>query len=167
MDAANPPREPAPETIFSAVIRPHRSLSPQGFLLLMIVVGLTSAGAGLIFLAMGAWPVFGIFGLDALIIYLAFRANYRTAQAAEYVDVTTAELVVRRVTEKGAVAEWRLNPYWARLAIEQDEDGVVTGLGITSHGRTVPLAGWLSPPERRSFAEALGQALALARRGGA
>ena len=51
-------------TIFSAVITPHRSLGSIGFLVLMIVFGGVSFVTGIAFLLMGAWPVFGFFGLD-------------------------------------------------------------------------------------------------------
>ena len=50
--------------IFSAVITPHRSLGRTGFLLLMLCIGAVSFVCGLLFLVIGAWPVFGFFGLD-------------------------------------------------------------------------------------------------------
>src|SRR5262245_31511559 len=85
----NPDNGPAAEpTLFSAILTPHRSLSAMGFLILMAAVGLVSFVAGIVFLIMGAWPVFGFFGLDVLLIYLAFRANYRAATAVEEVTVT-------------------------------------------------------------------------------
>ena len=61
--------------LFSAVLTPHRSLSATGFLILMMLVGGVSFAAGIVFLMMGAWPVFGFFGLDVLLLYLAFRAQ--------------------------------------------------------------------------------------------
>ena len=65
-------------TIFSAMITPHRSLGRVGFLVLMAVFGAVSFVAGIAFLLMGAWPVFGFFGLDVVLLYWAFRLNYRT-----------------------------------------------------------------------------------------
>ena len=55
--------------LFSARLTPHRSLSRNGFIALMVFVTIVSFAAGLAFLLMGAWPVFGFFGLDVLIIY--------------------------------------------------------------------------------------------------
>jgi uncharacterized membrane protein len=69
MTADNDELEP---TIFSVVIRPHRSLGSLGFLVLMAVFGAVSFAAGVAFLLMGAWPVFGFFGLDVLLLYWAF-----------------------------------------------------------------------------------------------
>ena len=34
----------------------------------------------MVFLLAGAWPVFGFFGLDVLLVYWAFRLNYRRAR---------------------------------------------------------------------------------------
>ena len=48
--------EPA---IFSAVITPHRSLNLTGFWILIGAYGVVSFIAGIVFLFMGAWPVFG------------------------------------------------------------------------------------------------------------
>ena len=70
-------------TLFSAVLTPHRSLSATGFVIVMALVGGVSFAAGIAFLLMGAWPVFGFFGLDVLLIYLAFRANYRAGTASK------------------------------------------------------------------------------------
>ena len=79
-------------TIFSAVITPHRSLGRVGFLVLMGIFGAISFIAGMAFLLDGAWPVFGFFGLDVLLLYWAFRLNYRHAAAYEEVKVTSCAL---------------------------------------------------------------------------
>ena len=67
-------------TLFSARVTPHRSLNRTGFLVLMGFVSVVSFAAGIAFLLMGAWPVFGFFGLDVLVIYWAFRINFRSAE---------------------------------------------------------------------------------------
>jgi uncharacterized membrane protein len=61
--AAEPTDEPA---IFSALITPHRSLGSTGFLILMLAIGGLSFVSGMVFLLLGAWPVFGFLGLDVL-----------------------------------------------------------------------------------------------------
>src|SRR6266702_4453529 len=101
--------------LFSARLTPHRSLNRTGFLVLMTFVSAVSFAAGVAFLLMGAWPVFGFFGLDVLAIYWAFKVNFRTARAREEISVTPTELRVRRISHRGHVAEWVLNPLWVRL----------------------------------------------------
>src|ERR1044071_4427777 len=93
---------PGPEpTLFSAIITPHRSLNGTGFLIVMLLVSGFSFLAGMVFFLLGAWPVVGFLGLDVLMVYWAFRANYRAAAAFEEVTVTPSELRVRRVSHRG------------------------------------------------------------------
>src|SRR4029077_13478066 len=106
---------PADPTLFSATITPHRSLSSTGFVIFMLCIGGISFAAGMVFLMLGAWPVFGFFGLDVALVYWAFRANYRSARAYEEVTVTATELTVRKISQRGEVREWTLNPVWVRL----------------------------------------------------
>ena len=91
-------------TIFSAVITPHRSLSARGFFLVMGAYGLLSFVAGLTCMLAGAWPVIGFLGLDVLLLYWAFKVNYRHAAAYEEVKVTPIALTVRKVSHLGTYA---------------------------------------------------------------
>ena len=152
-------------TIFSAVITPHRSLGRVGFVLVMALVGFVSFVAGMAFLLMGAWPVFGFFGLDVLLLYWAFRLNYRSAAAYEEVTVTAAELKLRKVSHRGEVHEWTLNPLWTKLDRESHAEYGLQRLFLVSRGRRLAVAGFLAPEERESFAAALSKALGGARRG--
>jgi uncharacterized membrane protein len=161
-----PDNDPSGEpTIFSATITPHRSLGRVGFLVLMLVIGGVSFVAGMVFLIAGAWPVFGFFGLDVLLIYWAFRVNYRAAAAYEQVTVTPSELTVRKVSHRGQVAEWTLNPVWTRLDSETHEEYGIEKLFLVSRGRKLAIANFLGPAEKEDFAAALGAALGEAKRG--
>jgi uncharacterized membrane protein len=156
---------PPDTSIFSAVLTPHRSLGPKGFLVFMLAIGGLSFVSGMIFVHIGAWPVFGFFGLDVLAVYLAFRANYRTARAYEVVTVTASELTVRQVSHRGKVREWTLNPLWVRLERIAHEEFGIERLFLVAQGRRVPIAGFLGPDEKASFARALSTALGEAKRG--
>ncbi|MYZ47420.1 DUF2244 domain-containing protein [Propylenella binzhouense] len=152
------------DPIFSATLTPYRSLSPAGFGILMGFVGATCFGAGLLFWAIGAWPIVGFMGLDVLAIYAAFRLNYRSARAYEEIVVSRDELLIRKVTPRGRAREIRFNPYWVRLEIRELEDEGVTHLTVRSRSESVPVATFLNPDDRKSFAQAFGAALAEARR---
>src|SRR5215510_3565958 len=130
-------------TIFSATITPHRSLGNVGFLVLMLVIGGVSFAAGMAFLMLGAWPVFGFFGLDVLLIYWAFRVNYRAATAFEEVTVTASELRVRKVSHRGKASEWSFNPLWVRLDRESHDEFGIERLFLVSRGRRLPIASLL------------------------
>ena len=152
-------------TLFSAILTPHRSLSATGFVIVMTLVGGVSFFAGMAFLLMGAWPVFGFFGLDVALIYFAFRANYRAATAFEEVSVTASELRVRKVSHRGQVSEWTLNPVWVQLDREVHEEFGIERLFLVSRGRKLPVAAFLGPQEKESFAAALAAAINEAKRG--
>src|ERR1700674_6091993 len=157
-------REAQPE-LFSALLTPHRSLNRTGFLVLMALLSVVSFAAGLAFLLMGAWPVFGFFGLDVLVIYWAFRVNFRDARATEEIRVTPSELRVRRVSHRGHVVEWVLNPLWVQLDQKTHAEFGIEKLYLVSKGRRVSIASFLGPDEKPSFAKALTAALQAAKRG--
>jgi len=152
-------------TIFSAVITPHRSLGNVGFLVLMIAFGAVSFIAGVAFLLMGAWPVFGFFGLDVLLLYWAFKLNYRHAGAYEEVTVTPSALTLRKVSHHGRAREWVLNPLWVKLDKVVHEEYGLERLFLVTRGKNLAIASFLGPDEKASFAQQLGQALSEAKRG--
>ena len=157
--------ESAQPKLFSALLTPHRSLSRTGFLVLMAFLSVVSFAAGLAFLLMGAWPVLGFFGLDVLVIYWAFRINFRHAKATEEISITPSELRVRRVSHRGHVVEWVLNPLWVRLDQKTHAEFGIEKLYLVSRGRRVSVASFLGADEKASFAKALTAALQAAKRG--
>ena len=162
---ANPAPGPAPglELRFDAFLHPHRSLSLTGFRILMAVLVSISLIMGGMFLAAGAWPVFGFYGLDILILYLAFRKNYRSAMIYEKVRLSDDTLWVEKGDRRGVHQVWEFQPYWLRVTIENpgQHNNYVR---LTSHGRSVTIGAFLSPEERLDFAAALDRALHEVRR---
>jgi uncharacterized membrane protein len=161
------PSNPSDElpTLFSAMLTPHRSLNRAGFLVLMGFLSIVSFAAGIAFLMIGAWPVFGFFGLDVLAVYFAFRTNFARATAREEISVTPTELRVRRISHRGSVSEWSFNPLWVTLDKQVHEEYGVERLALVSRGRRLTIASFLGPDEKASFAKALTAALAAAKRG--
>jgi len=151
--------------LFSARLTPHRSLNRTGFLVLMTFITVISFAAGVVFWWIGAWPVFGFFGLDVLAIYWAFRVNFLRGRASEEISVTPSELRVRRVSHRGHVVEWVLNPLWVQLDQKTHAEFGIEKLYLVSKGRRVSVASFLGPDEKASFAKALLAALQAARRG--
>lgn len=149
-------------TIFNAILTPHRSLSRFGFLVLMSLVSFVSFSVGFFFLMLGAWPVMGFFGLDVLLIYLAFKLNYRDGLAYEKVELSPQILRLTQVDPAGGQRSFDFNPYWVRVGLREEHDGR-TIMWLASHGREMVFGHFLSDDERREFVEALGTALTTAR----
>jgi uncharacterized membrane protein len=149
---------------FAARLFPHRSLSRRGFTVLMLVLALISTVTGILFLSIGAWPVFGFLGLDVFLLWLAFRLNYRSGRAFEEVAVWPHDLLVRKVSPSGRVREHRFNPFWTRFRVDRHDEIGITGMFLTAEGREVDIGSFLNPRDRESFASAFGEALATVKR---
>ena len=92
--------------------------------------------------------MFGFFGLDVLLLYWAFRLNYRHAEAYEQVTVTSSALTVRKVSHLGRAREWVLNPLWVRLDKVEHEEFGIERLFLVSRGRKLSIA-TLPRPRRK------------------
>ncbi len=160
------PQEGAEQTAetlyFDAELTPHRSLSPRGFLFLMSAICGLSFAAGFGFFLAGAWPVVGFLGADVLLIYLAFRINYRRGRMRETLRLTRDLLTVQRFDCRGRTASWKFEPTWLQVltdAVSDDSRPLV----LRSHGNSVAIGAFLTPEERGELAAALQEALQLAR----
>jgi uncharacterized membrane protein len=153
----------ADEPFFRALLVPHRSLGRTGFVVLMAFCASVWLSTGAVFLSMGAWPVFGFFGLDVIALYLAFRLNYRAARMREEVSVSRTALDIVKVAPSGRRQEHRFNPFWTRLDIARHDEFGITGMAVEGDGRRVAIGSFLTPDDRESFATAFGRALARAR----
>lgn len=155
---------PDEEQVFlDVVLTPHRSLSPRGFLILMIALAATSFFSGIIFVLNGAWPVFGFFGLDVLLVYIAFKANYRAGTAHERLRLTGDDLTVTRISARGRENAYHFEPHWLRVEMEEPFEHW-TPLVLTSHGRRLGIGAFLTLEERVELMDALRQALAARQR---
>ena len=143
---------------FSAVLRPNCSLNNLGFIVLMSLVSGICLITGTFFFLIGAWPVFVFFGLDILMLYMAFRLNYRAAQGYELVEICDDRLTVTTGWDGVATDLKAFDPYWVRLQLSKSESWVGP-LHLTSHGQKLEIASFLGPDERCDFADALDDAL--------
>ncbi|RXT55940.1 hypothetical protein B6S44_07565 [Bosea sp. Tri-44] len=157
--------EAAERPVFDATITPYRSLGQDGFRIVMTLICLVSFAASIPFIVLGAWPVAGFFGLDIIAIFIAFKANFNAARAFERIVVTPLEVLLRKVSHHGRENIWRSNPAWTKIEREDDEDYGLLALSLVSRGQRTVVASALSPQEREGFAQALGTALAKAKRG--
>ena len=150
------------DTLFDAVLYPQCSLPPTAFLVLMGVVTGVSFAAGIMFTLLGAWPVFGFFGIDVLLLGWFFHLSYRRARLYETVRLTPRELTVRRVHPGGAARTWTFQPFWLRVEID-DARHRAGQLSLVSHGRRLAIGAFLNAQEKLDFAVALRRSLARLR----
>lgn len=162
------PAAPAPGAgivYFDATLSPHRSLPPQGFLILMTAIAGCGFLIGFAFFLAGAWPVAGFCGLEILLVYLAFRLNYRDSRRREHLRLTRpGGLEISRVAPDGGRRADRIEPTWLRVEID-DPPEPDSQLRLTSHGRAIVIGSFLAAAERLELADALRRALDAYRRG--
>lgn len=145
-----------------AVLEPNRSLSPKAFTLVMAIVATASLGAGIVYLFLGAWPVVGFFGLDALVLWLLFRRSFQDQRQRTRVRVTAEQVLLHHTRPDGSEKEAELPTAFAR--VELDEPLTWNSWLRIEHGQKAYIIGrFLTPKERKSLADALRHALIRAR----
>lgn len=145
-------------TLFDAVLHPHRSLGPAGFLFLMLCISLVCVSAGLLFVIAGAWPVFAFLGLDIVLVYVAFKLNYRSGRQMERLRLTSDLLEIERISASGRLMRWEFQPYWVHVSLS-DAGEHHSRLTLRSHGSELTVGSFLSPGERETLCTALNRAL--------
>lgn len=149
-------------TLFDAVLHPHRSPGHIGFLVLMLCVSLVSFTGGLIFVAVGAWPVLGFLGANVVLITIAFKLNYRSGRQMERLRLTLERLEIERISASGRLTRWEFPPYWVQVSLS-DAGEQHSRLTLSSHGRELTVGSFLSPDERQTLCTTLNNALARCR----
>ena len=140
--------------VLDLVLYPHRSLTPRGFLILMLLVAGISFTIGLIFFLAGAWPIVGFLGLDVAVIYAAFRLNYRAARAYETVKLTGGELEVVKIDARGGRRRYVLPATWLRVELE-DRPRRASRLTLRSRGKALEIGAFLGQEEKDGLVEVL------------
>ena len=153
MDQTNP-------KTWRATLTPHRSLSLQGFLILMTVFIGLNLTAGLFFYVIGAWPVVGFMGLEVALVWWAFHVNFADARRAEHIEITAHELVLMRLAERQPPREQRFLRRWVRVELEENRERELIGpLYLRFRGRRTEIASFQGGHERQAFSRALKAAL--------
>ena len=140
--------------ILNIILYPHRSLSPKGFLILMLCIIFVSFSIGAFFMLKGAWPVFGFFGLDVLLVYIAFKVNYHDAKRYEKIRLWENSLIIKKKSDNGKSNTWKFNPYWVRLEMKKSQSRS-SDLNLSSHGKTISIGSFLSNQEKEEVANTL------------
>lgn len=154
----------AEQPIFAAELVPYRSLGRKGFRILLMITGAVCAVHAAFFMATGAWPIGLFFGLDFLLLYGAFRLNYRAARAREEVIVSRTNLSIRKFTPSGRMTEHRFNPFWARFFVKRHDEIGIVSMQVAGQGKRTDVGSFLNPDDRESFARAFKGALATVKR---
>lgn len=148
-----------------AEIKPNRSLSQRGFIVLICVITAVNVAAATVFVLLRANVVPFFLGVDVMAIIVAFLASFRAGRMIERVQVSAAEVKVTYEAGDRVRVVWESPTAFTRVTTERDEDNRVTALRLALSGKQTAVAAALSPRERGEFARALETAIWKAKRG--
>ena len=140
--------------IFRINLHPPRSLSRRAARNIVIVLACVTSLIGLVFWAVGAWPVIGFLGVDVILLSLAFYFSFRSARAEERIELRRGNLRVTRISARGARQEFDFQPYWLQVVLERGEDDQCE-LYLRSHGKRFEIGGFLGAEAKTDLAEKL------------
>ena len=149
-------------------IWPHRSLSPKGFAIVIGVLAGLLFAIGLGFFLAGAWPVIGFLGLELLVVWGAFKLNYRAAKVCETIETTTETLTVEHKDQDGNAAVSKYPVGWLRVQLSPPVTPEPTAryhqrVILTSHGVETEIGAFLHPIEKAKLQREIDDMLSRSR----
>jgi len=149
-----------------AEIKPNRSLSQRGFVILICVITFANVASAVVFLKLHAHVIPVFLAIDVLAVIIAFLSSFKAGRVIERVQVSADAVKVTHEAGQYVRLVWESPTAFTRVTTERDEDDRCTALRLALSGRQTSVAVALSPRERGEFAKALEDAIWRARRGG-
>jgi uncharacterized membrane protein len=149
--------------LFAATLTPQRSLDRRGLRIVVAVLAVMASIPGMIFFSLGAWPIVGFLGLDALLVWWAMSSSLRDGRRFEVVTLWPDQLELRQVGPGGEEQLQRFNPFFVKLVIDRDFDERTTALHLRTRDADIEIGAFLNADDKASFAKVFGTALKKAR----
>ena len=140
--------------LYEITLYPYRSLNKLGFFILMFILAFISFVAGIIFMLKGAWPVFGFFGLDVLLVYIFFKINFRSGKKKEVLILTKNKLIVEFYDSKKISKTYYLDANWLQIHLSKLKNEM-SKLKISSNGKSVIVGAFLRHQEKMAVLRSL------------
>ena len=135
------------KNLYSITLKPYRSLNKIGFITMMVVLCGFSFITGIIFMKKGAWPVFGFFGLDILLIYIFFRLSFKSGKEFEVINLTKKKLIIKKYKEKKIIKTFILDANWVKIQIQNPLEQS-SKLQISSKNKSIIIGSFLRLDEK-------------------
>ena len=135
------------KNLYSITLKPYRSLNKIGFITMMVVLCGFSFITGIIFMKKGAWPVFGFFGLDILLVYIFFRLSYKSGKEFEVINLTKKKLIIKKYKEKKIIKTYILDANWVKIQIQNPLEHS-SKLQISSKNKSIIIGSFLRLDEK-------------------
>ena len=106
----------------------------------------------------GAWPVFGFFGLDVLLVYIFFKINFKSGKKKERILLTSNQLIIEFYESQKIVKTYFLNPNWLKINLIQLKNQT-SKLQISSINKTIIIGSFLRYQEKKQVVKSLQKVL--------
>ena len=106
----------------------------------------------------GAWPVFGFFGLDVLLVYIFFKINFKSGKKKERILLTSNQLIIEFYESQKIVKTYFLNPNWLKINLIQLKNQT-SKLQISSINKTIIVGSFLIYQEKKQVIKSLQKVL--------
>ena len=144
--------EPEVEKIrFSRVLGPHRSSSERAIRIVTGFVLFLFIPTGTAFLIAGAWPVFGLMGLEVAGLIFALRYNHKVGSSFEAITITKREFRFSKVDHWGKRKHWTFQPQWLQVRLDGPSKQLIAG----THGKRIVIGKFLNEEEKLALCETL------------
>ena len=110
------------------------------------------------FISIGAWPVFGFFGLDVLLIYIFFKINFNSGKKKEIIILKKNELIIKIYNSKIIKKIYKFNPNWLKINLIKLKNKNST-LQISSKNKSIIIGSFLIHQEKINVVKSLSKAL--------
>lgn len=142
---------PGRDIRFSRVLRPHRSSSERAVKIVTGFVLCLFIPTGMVFLLVGAWPVFGFMGLEVIALIFALRYNHKIGSAFEAITLTDTEFRHSKVDHWGKRKHTSFQPQWLQVRIDESSQQLIAG----THGKRIVIGKFLTKDEREELCDIL------------
>ncbi len=138
------------------VLRPHKSLTPEGF---VWVVGLTASLLTLPVLAVFGTPV--LWGLLPFVVaavwalWWGLKRSWRDRDLHEELLLWEDHVTLTHIAPRRKPLVWEANPYWVQVRLKPEGGKVTDYVTLKGAGREVEIGAFLAPSERREIYKVL------------
>jgi uncharacterized membrane protein len=120
MTASAPPAKATAALYMDAVIKPNRSLSQRGFIVLISIITGLNAASAIVWVRLHAHVVPFFLAADVLALVVAFLASFRSGRIHERVQVTAYDIRITRETPKASAVVRESPTAFTRVKVEKD-----------------------------------------------
>ena len=148
-------REGHKEHCYEILIKPNRSMTANGMMLFVFLVGVAVFLVTLRFVLLGAWVVLPFAALEVVLLAAGFWLFERASRYRETVRLTQTRFSIVQEGVNGR-RSWDFNPHWVRVNLLLDpSDWYPSKLLIKSHDQQVEIGACLTNQERDELSQAL------------